>query len=178
MSKSMRISAIFTALILIAAAFCGCGYKIGNLGHPQLKSVAVAPVVNDTLAYNAAANLRGLLNETFQTDGTLKLTGMNKADCIVYARITSVGFSEISWGSRDNANGTNSFTPNQWLVKLAVEYSVIIPGRALPLLQAQQVTATAEFMSGPDIEISRNYAIKQACFVAAKKIVSEITEAW
>ena len=33
-------------------------------------------------------------------------------------------------------------------------------------------------MTGPDFEISRNYAIKQACFVAAKDIVSQVTEAW
>ena len=178
MSKTTRFSAVIAAALLLAATICGCGYRIGNLGHPQLKSVAVAPVVNDTLAYNAAANLRGLLSECFQTDGTLKLTGMSKADCIVYARITSVNFSEISWGSRDKANGNDSFTPNQWLVKLKTEYSVIIPGKATPLIKSQKVTASAEFMSGPDIEISRNYAIKQACFIAAKTIVSELTEAW
>lgn len=164
----------FSLLPVLALFLSGCGYRLGNIGHPQLKSVAIAPVINDTLAYNAAANMRGLLAECFQTDGTMKLTSMQKADCIVYARVTNVTFSEISFGSREE----DSFTPNQWSVSLAVEYSVVLPGRATPFLKNQKATGTAEFMSGPDIEISRNYAIKQACFVAAKNVVSQVTEAW
>ena len=118
--------------------------------------------------------MRGLLAECFQTDGTMKLTTMQKADCIVYARVTNVKFSEISFGSREE----DSFTPNQWTVTLEVEYSVLLPGRAEPLLKNQRAKGSAEFMSGPDIEISRNYAVKQACFVAAKNVVSQVTEAW
>ena len=60
--KMLRLS----TLLLLTMLFSGCGYKIGNMGHPQLKSVAIAPVVNDTLAYNAAANMRGQLAECFR----------------------------------------------------------------------------------------------------------------
>ena len=73
--KMLRLS----TLLLLTMLFSGCGYKIGNMGHPQLKSVAIAPVVNDTLAYNAAANMRGQLAECFQTDGTMKLTQHKKS---------------------------------------------------------------------------------------------------
>lgn len=162
------------ALLLCTILTAGCGYRIGYLGHPQLKTVAVAPVVNDTLAYNASAYMRGLLTESFQTDGTMKLVGMTTADCIVYVRITSIKISEVSWGSR----AEDDFIPNQWRVSMETEYSVVIPGRAEPLIKERKATGTAEFMSGPDIEISRNYAMKQAAFVAAKSIVSQITEAW
>ena len=41
--------------------------------HPQLNRVAVAPVTNETLSYNAAAILRNKLTEVFTTDGSLKL---------------------------------------------------------------------------------------------------------
>ena len=161
-------------LLILASLLYGCGYRIGNMGHPQLKSVAIAPVVNDTLAYNAAANMRGQLAERFQVDGTMKLTGMNRADCIVYARITDIKLREIDSSTR----AEEDFLPNQWSVSLTVEYSVVIPGRAKPLIDKKQATGYAEFMSGPDIEISRNYAIKQACFSAAKDLVSQVTEAW
>ena len=166
----LRTLCLLPALALLA----GCGYRIGYLGHPQLKSIAVAPVVNDTLAYNVASNMRSLLCECFQTDGTMKLVGMKTADCIIYARITAISFSEISWSSQKN----DTYLPNQWRVKLAAEFSVVLPGRAEPLLKNVKASGTADFMSGPDIEISRNYAIKQACFVAAKDIVSQVTEAW
>ena len=161
-------------LLLLPVLFSGCGYRVGYLGHPQLKSVAVAPVVNDTLAYNVASQMRSLLSECFQTDGTMKLESVKRADCIVYARVTTISFSEISWSStRDNTN-----LPNQWRVQLTAEFSVVLPGRAEPLLRNMTASGSAEFMSGPDIEISRNYAIRQACFVAAKAIVSQVTEAW
>ena len=62
--RMLRLS----TLLLLALFFSGCGYRIGNLGHPQLKSVAIAPVVNDTLAYNASAEMRGQLAERFQVD--------------------------------------------------------------------------------------------------------------
>ena len=161
-------------LLLLLILSSGCGYRIGYLGHPQLKSVAIAPVVNDTLAYNVASQMRGLLSECFQTDGTMKLESVKKADCIVYARVTAISFSEISWSStKDNTN-----LPNQWRVQLTAEFSVVLPGRAEPLLKNVPASGSAEFMSGPDVEVSRNYAIRQACFVAAKDIVSKVTEAW
>ena len=168
--KMLRLS----TLLLLTMLFSGCGYKIGNMGHPQLKSVAIAPVVNDTLAYNAAANMRGQLAECFQTDGTMKLTGMSQADCIVYARITHVKLREVASSNRSD----NEYLPNQWAVDLDVEFSVLIPGKAQPLINKRKATGSAEFMSGPDIEISRNYAIKQACFSAAKNLVTQVTEAW
>ena len=161
-------------LLLLLTLFSGCGYRVGYLGHPQLKSVAVAPVVNDTLAHNVASQMRSLLSECFQTDGTMKLESVKKADCIVYVRVTAISFSEISWSSTKN----NTNFPNQWRVQLSAEFSIVLPGRAEPLLKNVEVSGYAEFMSGPDIEISRNYAIKQACFVAAKSIVSKVTEAW
>ena len=168
--RMLRLS----TLLLLALFFSGCGYRIGNLGHPQLKSVAIAPVVNDTLAYNASAEMRGQLAERFQVDGAMKLTEMKQADCIVYARITGVKLSEIEASTR----AEDDFLPNQWAVELSVEFSVLIPGQSKPLINKRKATGRAEFMSGPDIEISRNYAIQQACFAAAKDLVSQVTEAW
>ena len=176
MTKSFHFPSLKHSILLLSALFLtGCGYKLGNIGHPQLKSVAIAPVVKDTLAYNAAAAVRGLLAESFQTDGTMTLTGMDKADCIVYARITSITFSAISWSTNDN---DDSYLPNEWQIKMTVEYSVVLPGKATPLLKNKTATGVAEFMSGPDVEISRNYAIRQAAFATSKQIVSQITEAW
>ena len=168
--RALRLTALLLPVLLLS----GCGYRIGNMGHPQLKSVAIAPVVNDTLAYNASANMRAQLAERFQVDGTMKLTGMSQADCIVYARITEVKLSELEASTR----AEDDFLPNQWAIDLSVEFSVLIPGQAQPLIDKRKAKGRAEFMSGPDIEISRNYAIQQACFSAAKDLVSQVTEAW
>lgn len=154
----------------------GCGYTFGSLAHPQIKSVAVAPVVNDTLAYNAAAVLRGLLNERFNTDGSLKLKSLSTADCIVYARITDVSYKALSYGTTHD--GDDTFLANEWRCSVSVEYSVILPGRAKPLISNAAASGTSDFITGPDLESSRRNAMRQACFAAAKNIVSGVTEGW
>ena len=91
--------AIGLSLLLFAS---GCGYQIGSLMHPQIKTIAIAPVVNDTLAYNASAEMRNLLSEQFMRDGSLKVVSLSKADCQVFVRITQVAFSEITERSYDD----------------------------------------------------------------------------
>lgn len=167
-------------LYLIAAAVLfvcsGCGYKFGSLAHPQLKSIAVAPVANDTLAYNASAVLRGVLCERFTTDGSLKLKSLHSADCILYARITDVAYQAVGYGK--DPHGDDTFLANEWKCRVTVEYSVVIPGRAKPLISNRKATGSTNFTNGPDMETSRSNALHQACFSASKVIISNITEGW
>ena len=162
---------IFSAVILMLN---GCGYTMGTLGHPQLESVAVAPVSNETLFYNASAQMRMMLTECFTTDGTLKLVSANKADCIVYAQITDVKFNSIDWSSGND----DSFTANEWRCIVNVTYSVVLPGRAKPLVDNGKITGSSDFTSGPDLESARINGMRQAMFSAAKKMVAAVTEAW
>ena len=166
---------LFYSLVLTAAVFCaGCGYKFGSTMHPQITSVAVAPVTNETLSYNASAVLRQKLTELFTTDGSLKLKSIGNADCIVYARILKVSYKESSGHLRSD----DDFLPNEWTVTADVEYSVIIPGRAKPLLGPRTISGKAEFVSDADLENSRLNGVRQALFDAARSIVSNLTEAW
>ena len=163
---------LFTLFLLLF--FCGgCGYRIGVLGHPQIKTIAVAPVTNETTSYNAAAQARNILCESIMADGTLKLTHLSVADCILYAKVKSVAFSEVAWSEgRDDR-----FVPNQWNVVIAMEYSVILPGQARPITSGN-VKGRAQFTTGPDMEIGRLSGIRQALFEASKNIVIAITEGW
>ncbi len=154
----------------------GCGYRVGSLMHPQIQTVAVAPVTNETLAYNVASQVRGLLCEAFMVDGSLKLVDEKSADCIVYARVTQITFSESSWSSSDDDD--DLFTPNEWNCNLTIEYTVIIPGRATPLVSARTATGSVIFQGGADLEIGRLNGIRQAAYMAAKNVVSGVTEAW
>ncbi len=156
----------------------GCGYRVGGMMHPQIKTIAVAPVVNETLMYNAAAVVRGALCERFTTDGSVKLVSQSKADCILYARVLSATFMETSWSSHEYQNGQDSYTPNEWTLSLEIEYSVVLPGKLEPLVSKRRAQGSTSFTSGPDIESSRLNAMRQAAFDASKSIVSAITEGW
>lgn len=169
-----------TFFLLAAVLFLlpgGCGYRIGSLMHPQIKSIAVAPVVNETVVYNVAGNLRSLLCERFMTDGSLKLLNESKADCILYARVLDVSYSEIGWTS-NRIDEDSNFQPEFWQVNVKVEFSVILPGRAAPLISKRTVTGNSWFESNVDLEEARNNGVKQGLFDAAKQIVDATTEAW
>ena len=165
---------ILSILAASALTLCGCGYRIGSLMHPQVESIAIAPVTNETVAYNLAPQVRGLLCETFQQDGSLQLRRESNADCILYARITNIKFSESTWSSTyDDEN----FVPTEWKVSVTIEYTVVIPGDLKPLAKGK-ATGSATFMTGADMETGRTNGIRLAAFDAAKKIVHNVTEGW
>ena len=169
--KKLAIPALAASLLLLLS---GCGYRIGSLMHPQINSIAIAPVVNETVAYNVGPQVRALLCETFQQDGSLQLKREGNADCILYARITSINFSSYSWSSTyDDEN----YVPTEWRVRVIIEYSVVIPGELKPLKRGK-ATGSANFMTSADMEAGRTNGIRLAAFDAAKDIVHQVTEAW
>lgn len=174
MSKiCFRVFAV-TAVAAIIALGSGCGYSIGYISHPQMESIAVAPVVNETGNYNASALLRNVLAEKFMTDGSMTLKGLKSADCIIYARILQVKYSSVDTLLSDS----DPYIPEEWIVDVTIEYSVIVPGRAKPLIPATKVTERALFLREADLEGARYNGLRQALSNAAKKIVYGVTEAW
>ena len=170
MMKNFCFPVLAAAVILLSR----CGYRVGYINHPQISSVAVAPVTNETLSYNASAILRQKLSEVFTTDGSLKLKSLSKADCIVYARILKVNYSQNTGRISDD----DDFLPVEWQVKVDVEFSVVIPGRGKPLIGPVTVSGNAEFIADIDLENARTNALNQALFAASRTIVSNVTEAW
>ena len=169
--RKFVISALAASLLLLS----GCGYRIGSLMHPQIDSIAIAPVINETVAYNLAPQVRGLLCEAFQQDGSLRLRRESNADCILYARVIRVSVTKSSWSS---SNDEHKFVPVEWKVEIKIEYSVVIPGELKPLVSKREVGGSATFMTGADMETGRMSGVRQAALMAAKEIVSQVTEAW
>ena len=171
----------FAVLLLTfsAALLCcgGCGYRIGTMGHPQIRTIAIAPVKNDTTVYNLSWILRNVLVEQFMLDGTLKAVDEKKADCILYARIVSSTVRVVSEKHKyDRRRG--DFEPDEWKISVSVEYSVIIPGQKKPLIPLRKVTGSANYQSPGDVDAARRRAAGQACRDAAVEIVEFTTEAW
>lgn len=172
----MMKKVLFTFVLLTAVLFFGCGYQFGSIAHPQLESIAVAPVINDTIFYNASAMLRGLIAERVTVDGSLKLKDARSADCIIYARITDVNYQATD--SEKLPDGKDAFMPGEWRCEVKVEYSVVLPGRAKPLVSKKVANGSAMFTNGNDLETSRQSGMRMALFSAAKNVVSGIVEGW
>ena len=153
----------------------GCGYHLGNINHPQIKTVAIADVKNETYEVLAAALLRNILAERFQFDNSLKLTSMEKADCIVYARITNVMNSSIAW--RFNSK-VDDYRGSEYRLTVTVEYLVRIPGRSQPLVPKSIASGTSLYLFSHDPAIGKVQALKQALLRISNSIVAATTEAW
>ena len=172
--KPFRLFVLFV-LVLTALLIPGCGYHLGSISHPQIKTVAIADVKNETYEVLAATLLRNVLAERFQFDNSLKLTSMDKADCIVYARVMNVSNSSVVW--RYNRKDED-YRAHEYRISVNVEYIVRIPGRAEPLVPKSSVSGSSLYLFSHDPAIGRVSALKQALLRISDQIVSSTTEAW
>ena len=168
-------SVLLSAVLISTGFLQGCGYHVGSICHPQIKTVAIADVKNETYEVLASAVLRSILAERFQFDNSLKLTSLDKADCIVYTRITNVSNSSISWNYNSKVS---DYRANEYQLSVTVEYLVRMPGRAKPLVAQSTTSGTSKYLFSHDPAIRRISALKQALLRASNNIVAATTEAW
>ena len=175
----MTCCKIFSTILIssLLALSSGCGYRIGAraMMHPQIKSIAIAEVKNDTLEMLAASIMRQQLAERFMFDGALKLKNAGESDCVMYARVIKVDNQTVREDSRDNYL---TYRPAVFRLTVTVEFKVVIPGSGELLVPARSVSGSAEYQILADPAISRLNALKQASYNAARLAVEYTTEAW
>ncbi len=176
---SIFFSVLVCSVMAVAGIFAGgcggSGYHMGSMAHPQIKTIAIAPVTNETVAYNVAADMRGMLCDQFMFDGSFKIKEQETADCIVYARVLSVVTAEVMSASYNN---DKTYQASEWSATVTVEFSVIIPGRKDPLVAKRVVTGTTNYQVQADVETNRRRGIMMACRDAAQQLVQYTTEAF
>ncbi|MCK5835202.1 MAG: hypothetical protein KAG98_05690 [Lentisphaeria bacterium] len=175
-----RNSLILGFVCILALSACR-GYHIGNLKHPDIDSIAVMPLENESNRPQLSIDVQSGLRVAIQGDGTYKLKNSKEADCIIYAKVLSgrtigVGTTYRA-DSKDNDDG-NNYGTTMYKYEITVEYTVLLPGQNRPLIKTAVVTGENRFSAMPDIEQSRAMAARIAAEDAAKTIISSITEAW
>ena len=118
--------------------------------------------------------MRQQLCERYMFDGALKLKNKGDADCILYGTIRSVKNTTI----REDDNDNDIYRPAEFRLEIELEYSVVIPGRGQQLFPTRTVRGGANYQILADPMISRQNALKQACYNTAKLAVEYTTEAW
>ena len=169
-----RYLSILSGALLSVFLLTGCGYKVGFVKHPQLDSIAVAPVINETEIYNASSDVRMLMSEVIMQDGTFKLGDMRRADAILYMTVENIAFAEAS---RASVKNKLEYRPEEWRVRVDISYKLIVPGQGKPL-RSGKVDGDVRFQAGADVENGRLRAVRQACFMAARNIIYAIAEGW
>lgn len=172
---SFRRGTVATLAATICVVLAGCGYQVGSIMHPQVKTIAIAPVKNETLEPNVSALIRGALSEQFMVDGSLKVKSLETADCVLYGRVVSV---ETIQTAEDSYDADMTYRAAQWALQIKFEFVVLIPGRKKPLIPKRQVVGVTRYDVTSDHNIARRNGLKQACFHTAEDVVQYTTEAW
>ncbi len=169
-------------LIAFMVVLSGCaGYKTGNIKHPQIDTVGVAAVQNATNRPELRVELQKRLRAAVQSNGSYKLKGTDGSDCVVHARIVEVRADGVGAAYRSDNKDEDSnedYGSTIYRVTLQVEYTVLIPGQARPLIPLTKVSGQGRFTEMGDIEVARRVASGLAATDASQKIIAGITEAW
>ena len=167
----------FVISILSLLFLTSCGYHMGSIAHPQVKTIAIAPIKNETYTPNAAEYMRQALSESFQKDGSWKIKGMSEADCIMYARVLNIKITATNITS-NTSNASITYVTSLFTMNITLEFTVIVPGRSNPLIATTQISNSTQYQVPADIYTAQQSALQQACYMVAMDAVSATTEAW
>ena len=165
-------------LILLAALILsGCGYNVGYISHPQIKTVGIGKIKNLTDEPRLASYMREKLKERFIVDGSIKFVSSDKADIIINGSIT--GYNVKTSGSvssdqrEDDAVG---FFATIYRTTINFEYDV--KTRKQWDVQSAKVSGYADYTELIDQQEEKRNSLKRAAYEVSKQVVSNITEAW
>ena len=171
-----------TVLAVCLLAFCcvffgaSCGYyHMGSMMHPQIKTIAISTIRNDTREPLLTELARTQIAARFQSDNSLKLVSKEEADCILYVRLVDV----VTSVSRYNPGyEEDEYRPAEFHLTLNAEMEVLIPGRSEPLIKKRTVSGAANYQYNVDPQVGKYYGMRLACFDLGGEIVQYTTEAW
>ena len=182
----MRLTDLFRRLrhslalcfLVLGCALSGvsCGYyHMGSMMHPQIKTIAISTIRNDTREPLLTELARQQIAAQFQSDNSLKLVSKEEADCILYVRIVSVSNSMRRYKP---SYEDDDYRPAEFHISLKAEMEVLVPGRSEPLIRKRTVSGASNYEYNVDPQVGRYYGLRQACFDLGGQIVEYTTEAW
>ena len=148
---------------------------MGSMMHPQIKTIAISEIRNDTREPLLTEIMRNQLAEAFQFDNSLSLKQKDEADCILYCRVKSVETRTIRESSTDN---DRTYRPSEFQVTIRADFLVKIPGKSEPLIPLRSVTGRVNYQYNADPSVGKYYGLRQASYDLSRKIVEYTTEAW
>ena len=167
--------------VCVLAFFCvlflpSCGYyHMGSMMHPQIKTIAISTIRNDTREPLLTELARTQIAARFQSDNSLKLGSKEEADCILYVRLVSTSSSMRRYNP---GYEEDEYRPAEFHIDVSAEMEVLIPGRSEPLIAKRTVTGGANYQYNVDPQVGKYYGMRQACYDLAGEIVEYTTEAW
>jgi hypothetical protein len=174
-----RLIALCAACLILAG---GCArYHTGSVMHPDVRTIAIPAVANDTDEPRLGSLAQSKLRAGFSRDGSLRvLDDESAADCVLDATVVSYAYrsrGQVRTGSDDDEQ-EDVYVSAIYAVTVTIRYQVTQPGQDEPLLTWRTAVGEAEFSELPDLEVARADAWRIALADAAEGVVYGVTEAW
>jgi hypothetical protein len=181
-----RVVPAFAAVTLALAALglgWGCqSYQRGPIGHPQITSLAVGDFRNDTDEAGLSTHLRQKLADAIMTDGSVRLKDKADAQVVLQGRIKQYALAARAGtqipSKRDDDKNRDAYQTSIYQASVTVEFEVVAPARKRPVIAPSETVGTVLFDRLPDMNVSRDEALRRATQDAAQQVVAAVVEAW
>lgn len=166
-----RISLLFLILF-----FSGCGYNVGYISHPQIKTVGVGKIKNLTDEPRLASYLREKLKERFMVDGSIKFVSSANADIVINGVISNYSINTAGSLSSDQREKEDGFFTTIYRTTITFKYDV--KTKKNWDVQAATVRGSAQYTELIDQQEEKRNSLSRAAYEVSKEVVTNITEAW
>ena len=180
-----KVCGLWLALTLAIFYGVGCGhYEAGSLMHPQIDTVFISPVENQTDVSGLGSQIRRFVASRLMRDGSVKISSREKADAILSLRLKNYATSEAGSAKIrdeeliDDEDEDEEYQTSVYEANMDVEMRLSVPGREEPVLDWQTVSGDALYSRLPDMVQTRRAGLRQAASHTAENIVTRFTEAW
>ena len=165
------------ALLIVSLVFASCsGYKIGSMGHPQIKRVSIGKIKNLSDEPRLALFMMEKLKEAIRQDGTYELVnhGHGRADAIIQGTLPS--FSYQRRGAIRSNDRNNNYRADIYRATVTFNYEIVTPKGLV--IQTLTLKESSDFSESISMEQERSDGLRRACYNLSTKVVSQLSEGW
>lgn len=172
MRQQNSISTLSLALCTLILVITGCtGYRLGSTLPPGIKTLHVPTFKNATGEPQIETRTTSAAIIEFQKDGTLEITGPDKADAILTVTISKYTLQPLRFDSN------RSKATREYRLILRADVVLTRRGEEKPMIDTYVQGDTTFFPAG-DLSSAKRDALPEAARDLAHDIVELIVEYW
>jgi hypothetical protein len=157
--------------LLFLCLIAGCGYHVGSVPPAGVTAIFIPVLENATNRQEITSDVTDGIIRRFKTDGTVKITGKDEADAILYGKIVGYRSEAVLYDRQDVAN--------EFRVVITVDINLVNAKDGKTIYSARSVEGQAVARLTVNQFETERTALPQVIDDLSKKAVEAIMErAW
>jgi len=162
---------------MAAVLLSGCtqmGYNLGSMLPPEVKTVHVPTVLNNTEEPTVEIEVTRAVIEALQLDGSLKIASRRDADSVLTIVLTDYRIVPVAF----RRTGVSSTTTQEYRIFLTASMVLIRTSDGSVVAESPRVRGDAIFEFQGDLTSSKRVGLPFAADDLSKDIVERVVEYW